>query len=244
MSFTIRIPEQRVNLPKKVKEGDVIDWSDEKVKERVEQEIVISLTTELSIEPRDIFKYIRVSLGDQLKQGQLLAEKKTFFTRHALIAPSSGEVRAINHTAGTLTYVIEELTDVPFIFKGKYVKTHEKELYFSVDSGVEVELNYGLDKTFGAHVSYVRTPEEITLEKVENTVVITSLSTTMNMSKIMALGPIAIISYHATYYPGDNLQLVVKNKADWSELLKKELPMCLYLEGSKKLYLYSFAGAK
>ena len=114
MTFTIKIPVNILPKSIKLKEGEKIDWSKKNLKEKSEQEVIVEVADELGIEPKDIFKHIKVELSQNVAEGDLLAEKKGMLSTSRINSPTRGEIRKIDHLEGTVTLNCEEVVDVPF----------------------------------------------------------------------------------------------------------------------------------
>ena len=234
----VRIPQHIVPLEKKLKEGTAVIWGEQPIYEKNESNVVVEVAQELKIVPHNIFKYLHVSLGEMLEKGALIAEKKTVFSRTTLVAPNRAEVRAIDHNTGTVTLVIMESSEAHFAFQGTFSKIDKQELVFSVPEGSEYEILTSIPNTFGGKTAYIGEVGEITLGNCEDKIIVTALHDTMSLSKITALGPIAVVHYNALYSSTDFLALALKHKADWQDLVKHKWPYSLYIEGSKSVYFY------
>jgi hypothetical protein len=238
MSMLVRIPQHIVPLEKKIKEGTAVLWGEQPIYEKSESALVIEVAQELKISPHDIFKYLHVSLGETVEKDTVIAEKKTVLSRTTLVAPSKVEVRAIDHDAGTITLVSRESSEAHFAFQGTFSKIDKQDLVFSVPEGTEYEVLTCISKTFGGKTACIEKIEEITLRNCEDKIIVTALFDTMSLSKIAALGPIAVVSFNAPYNSVDTVSLAIKQKADWQDLIKHKWPYALYIEGSKSVYFY------
>lgn len=238
MPFTIKIPEQVLQLPKKIKPGEELDWGEKNIKEKTEEEIVINVAEELAIAPHDIFKYLKVSLGEKVKAGELLAQKKTLFSSNSIVAPVAAEVRALDHIQGSITLVAESVVEVPFVFTGHFVKKDGDNYVFSVAEGVEYELNFSVAQTIGGKCVYIDKQEQIGSENCEGNIVVLELDSGIAAAKVAAMNPQAIVTYKSSYYNSEVVQFYLKHKSDWRELLKKKLPLMLYLQNSKNIFFY------
>lgn len=236
--MNVRIPQHIVPLEKKLKEGTAVVWGEQPIYEKNESSVVVEVAQELKIQPRDIFKYLRVSLGETLEKDAVIAEKKTVLSKTTLVAPARAEVRAIDHDAGTVSLSVRESSEAHFAFQGTFTKIDKLDLVFSVPEGVEYEVLSSIPKTFGGKTAYIEKAEEITLSMCEHKVIVTELHDTMALSKIAALGPVAVVSFNALYGSVESVSLSVKHKPDWFDLIKHKWPYSLYIEGSKSVYFY------
>ncbi len=238
MPFTIRIPTALLQLPSKIKPGEELNWSKKNIKEKSEEEIVINVAEELSIPANSIFKYLKVSLGERVAKGGIIAEKKGLFSSSSIVAPATAEVRALDHLQGSITLVAEGLVEVPFAFRGHFVKKVDSEYVFSVAEGAEYELNFSTAQTVGGKCVYIDDEKDIASENCENNIVVLHLDSAIAAAKTSAMNPQAIVTYKSSYYNSEVVQLYLKHKSDWTELLKNKFPMCLYLSNSKNIFFY------
>ncbi len=239
MSFTIRIPKNILPMADKLKEGDKVDWGKESMQERTEEEKVIHLSDELGIPAKDIFKYIRVNLGEKLASGDIIAEKKGLIGGKKIASPEPAEVRGINHTDGSLTLSIVETVEVPFVLEAKFIKRDKEEFLFHVREGAEYEVASVMERTFGGVCSYIKEDREIDLDSVERKVVVASTEHIIDMAKIAALDPSALVAYASPYHHHELPQAIFKNKEEWKSLLHKKWSHALYLAGDKIIYFYN-----
>jgi len=238
MSFLIKIPQILVPQVAKLKEGEMVDWLNKSLTDRTEEETVVNVATELNIQTKDIFKHLKVTLAQKIKENDILAEKKTLFSSHTLKFPKEAEVRSINHHEGTITLVIEKKTDVPFSFKGKFVKAEKGEATFKVSAGKALEVVCPLPNSFAGECVYLEKEEEIEPEKIQKKIVVTTLNNRISLSKIAAFDEAAIVVYKTSYYHKDAIILPVQNQALFSEIIQEKWPFCLYYENSKIIYFY------
>ncbi len=239
MSFTITIAKNVFTKEFKFKENEWVDWSKKNLKEQSEAERVIDLAAELGIEPKSIFKYLKVNLGELVKPNQVLAEKSGFLGSKKVLAPQPAEVRRINHENGTLTLAIKQLQDVPFRFKAKFIKQDaQNQLLFKVSGGTEIALQNSLENTFGGECVYLQKPSEITLKNCEGKIAVFEKLDMMAQAKLAALGPLATISYEITYHNPTVALLLLAEKNAFTELIAKNWPLSLYLADKKTIYFY------
>jgi len=238
MSFSIVIPAEIIPKGLKLKENEVLDWTQKSLKEQTETEATINVVSELGIKPQAIFKHLKIDLGEIVKKDQVLAEGGFFGGKKKLKSPFEAEVRGINHEDGTITLAVKQTIDVPFFMKAKFVKKDKNGLFFKVNNGVEVPLQNSLDTNFGGQCSYLDSGGEVAIENCEHKVVVIKSPDSMSQAKIAALGPIATVSYESSYYDSTVPLLLLADKSGLKELFAKQWPFCLYLMGKKIAYFY------
>jgi len=239
MSFIIKINSSLLPKSVKFKEGELVDWGKKSLKEKSELEVKVNLVDELKIAPKDIFKHLKVSLGERVEEAQVLAETKQFFKKGSLKSPASAEVRGIDHLEGTLTLAMEKVIEVPFALEATYVGKEGEEYLFKVKEGTELPISISLETSFGGFCSFLEKMTDINLESCENRVVLTKTEDVMDQAKISALSPVALVSYKADYRATDIPLVLIEKKEDWRELFTKKYQLCLYLTGQKSIYFYN-----
>jgi hypothetical protein len=240
MALTIVIPETIFSKGIKFKENEIIDWSQKSLKEQTEAEVVVEVADTLGIEAKAIFKHLKADLGEFLKEGQVLAEKKGLFGGQKVLAPKDAEVRGINHEDGTVTLAVNETTDVPFGLKAKFVKKEKGgNLLFEAARGVEIPVQTSLDTNFGGQCSYISSSGDVTIDNCERKIIVSEGIDLMDQAKMAALGPMAVVSYEASYHDLAVPLLLLEDKSDWQSLFAKKYHFCLYLQGGKTVYFYN-----
>ncbi len=239
MAFKIKIPVDLLPIASKLKSGQKIDWGKKSLKEKSFEEKTIDLAEELSIQAHEVFKYVSVSLGEIVEKGKVLAKKKGLINSKTVKAPSKCEVRSIDHTDGTLKIAIEEEVDVPFNLEAKFIDKSDGNYIFEVNKGLQTILEFSMEKTFGGECSYIEKESEILPENVENKVVVTSLKKGMDLAKIWALGPIAIVSSESSYYHSELSLALLKEKPDFKQIVKDKWKKAIYFLNSKTIYFYN-----
>lgn len=239
MSFSIKIEAALLPKSLKFKENELVDWGKKSLKEKSEVELTISLAEELRIAPKDIFKHLKVQLGQRVEPKQVLAEKKSFMKKASLKSPEDAEIRGIDHLEGTLTLAVEKVVEVPFAFKAIFEKKDKDNYLFRVKDGVEIAVANPLETNFGGYTSYLDDPQDISLEHCENKVIFNKSDDIMDQAKINALDPIAVVGYKADYRGIGIPLLLVEKKEDWASVFAKKWELCLYLQNRKTVYLYN-----
>lgn len=69
-------------------------------------EKIIQLAYLLHVNASHIAKYLKKNLGDSIKSGEILAEKKGFFSSSKINSPTDGKIKEIDLKKGTLTLFV------------------------------------------------------------------------------------------------------------------------------------------
>lgn len=108
MSKKIKLPiSSSVKLL--VDEGDEVTsgkilWTEEKSSAKK----IIHLAHLIDVQPKDILKYLKKKIGEKVFSGELIAEKKSFFSTLSVRSPIAGVIQDIDLKKGTLTLASEE----------------------------------------------------------------------------------------------------------------------------------------
>jgi len=239
MSFTLKVPRSVFGPGIKFKEGEAIEWGKKSLKEKLEKLESVDIAASLGILAKDIFKYLKVTIGQRLNRGELIAEKKSFFKKRDLLAHEEGEVKSVDHTLGTLTYAVEHIIEVPFALQGEFMKKDADFVYIKVKEGTEYALNFSAEKTVGGECRYIFKDTDVTLENCVGKIVVSNSKSTIDEAKVYALEPYALVSYKVLYHNPHLPQIVLQDKEEWANLNAKRWQMCLCIQDSKQVYFYN-----
>ena len=109
-----------------VKQGDTIKVGQVLAEKEASDDKKISLAEAFSTKPRSTGKYVRVSAGDQVNEGDVIAVKKTLFREEKVFSEVSGTVVGFERDTGDLVIKSSE--------KGE----KEKDLVSPIDGTVTV----------------------------------------------------------------------------------------------------------
>lgn len=85
-----------------VKKDDRVKVGQTLAKRLVSNDLPLSLADALSVEPRQSHKYVKVRPGDSVKNGDVLAVKKSFFSEVKVISEVSGTILSFERDRGVL----------------------------------------------------------------------------------------------------------------------------------------------
>lgn len=74
-----------------------------------EEESIIAISELLHINPRNISKYLKKNIGEEVEAGDLLAEKTSLLTSSSIKSPAKGKIKNIDLAYGTMTLVTHSL---------------------------------------------------------------------------------------------------------------------------------------
>lgn len=97
-----------VHIPKgakvDVKEGDSVSYSAILAKTDKEEEmLLVDLAKPLGVQPVNVVKYLRKRVGDIVKEGEIIAFKKTIFSSTSIKSSVSGILESVDFKCGTVS---------------------------------------------------------------------------------------------------------------------------------------------
>lgn len=160
---------------------------------------VIPLAKTLSFSPDKIFKFLKKSIGQEVKKGDVVAAKSGVLSHKKFVSEFSGIITSINHHTGDIT--IEEhpesiSTDIPALVVGTVDSVGETEIHVKVKEVKKVTLAVGLHRRIGARVLITANEKAsaLTLPEVAGSVVVVPQCAPYVLAKLEALGASFIIT--------------------------------------------------
>lgn len=174
-STTIRIA-RRLPIPGEVlvEEGEAVGFDTVVARTSVPGGVeIVKLVHLLGIDPEEVGRYMRKKVGDDVKKGDVIAEKKGFLGmfRSVATSPTTGVIQQVSELTGQVT--ISE-PPVPIGIKayvpGKVEKVLQNEGVIVRTSGALIQGIFGVGgETHGQIVFAVDSPdEELTADKIRN----------------------------------------------------------------------------
>src|SRR5436190_26218 len=86
-----------------IKERQRVDFTTPLLRSSESELVTENVVSHLGIKSSEIFLVSRKIVGDQITEGEVIAEKKSFFRIRKFLSPLSGVIKEINHEDGTVT---------------------------------------------------------------------------------------------------------------------------------------------
>jgi hypothetical protein len=239
-----------INLPKNelmIKIGQTVDFNTPLIKKQKIEEIKFDISKKLNVTPGKIFQYLKKFVGDEIKKGELLAEKKGLFGKTRVMSETDGVIKEINHNDGCLSLTVtgqNSKTQAAF-FKGEITEIEKESVKIKVNHGKEFGLkaainDNGLALFFGGEVFYFANRElSLTEDDVANKVVVSESLIGYVQVKLEALGAGGFIVLHHLHEKTDLPAVQLKNIDDWQEIMKLKFPYCIVDRKNNKIYFYN-----
>ena len=197
----------KITLPKKaelvLKPPQTVNFNQTILKISKEKIITINISQELGTTPEKIYNYLKKLIGEKVKKGEILAEKKGLILKKIIKSPHSGEIIEINHLKGTLS-IKTDLTDKTFEFKeikGKILEKQDDELVIDLKEPLKITLKKtNLAYLTGGEFQTIQKDAKITQEQIKDKIVFLEEKSYYLENKLTALKAKCLI----TLYPPKN----------------------------------------
>ncbi len=223
--------------------GQNVDFDTPFLEQKAVSDVKISVSSKLQISPDKIFKYLKKFVGDEVKKGDLLAEKKTLLSRRSVKSDLSGRVREINHFEGNLIISANDSKprQVPAYFKGEVGEILSNGIKLKVKDVKDFELKNS-SKTIGGKCIYIKSRDSTLAMNVDfstdKILVIGSISPYLQR-KAEVLGIKALITLKSISIDPHVPQAQIKDDHDFAKILTLSLPYCFVDKQSSRIYFYN-----
>jgi hypothetical protein len=246
MSLNIAVPFVGDLL---IKKGQEVDFTTPFCKRTSTELVHITLSSVLNTEPKNIFQYLKKFVGDEIKKGDLVAEKKNMLSKKKYTSQHDGVIKEINHEEGTLTIeVLGQEQDTQYcFFRGEIQdleKKQEEGMHLAViklktEHHKEYELKE-VSENFGGEILRCTDPikAKLSSEDVEHRVVVDDRIPSYEQVKYEALGAQGFVMVHSLPEKSNAAYAILKHKEEYDEIMKSTLSLCLVNKVTNKVYLY------
>lgn len=238
MILSIPIPEKGKPL---IKVGQQVGFDTPLFEEKVQKETRIFISQKIDVQPSKIFHHLKHLVGEKVKKGDVIAEKKGLFSQKSYRSEFDGILKEVNHTDGSI--LIEIMTNDDVItkayFKGEVAELSKSEVHLKVDHAKEYELKEAV-VPFGGEVFYVHHEKDAMEEvMVDGKVVVAEQISGYNQMKMEALGAKGFVTLRAMGETTDVPRVLFKQISDFEAALKQKLPYCFIHTNNSRIVFYS-----
>lgn len=222
-----------------LKEGQKADFETPFLEKNTVNKIKIPVSKKLEVNPANIFRYLKKLVGENIKKGDLLAEKKGFFGNKRIVADSDGIVKEIDHINGQIVVDVftENKKTANSYFIGKVKKISNQTITVDVGKGETFELKNS-SNSFGGQVFYFHDQTNISSANIDGKIVIAESINSFSQTKLEALGASGIVTLLKLEEESEIAQAQIKNINDMKKILKLKLPNCCINKKEEKIYFY------
>ncbi len=225
-------PEKKLSI----KIGDKVDFTTPLYKNKEKSEERIEVAELLAIHPKKIFSHLKKSVGDSIVIGDLLAEKKSFFSDKKVTSHIEGIITEIDHIEGVvLIETQKEMSSERCWFAGHVVDVSKKQVQIKIGKHKEFEAKF-VEKDFGGMIWLLL---EESFGNPEYPVGFAEKATEYEVAKLEALGGRGLITSYK-YEGQTNLpKAQFKLNDSYKEIVSKQFSCCFTRTVSSTIVLYS-----
>jgi hypothetical protein len=219
-----------------VKVGDKVDFNSPLYKSKEKAQERIEVAELLRIHPKKIFQHLKKNVGDTIVIGDLLAEKKSFFSDKKVTSHIEGMIVEVDHIEGVVLIETQKETRLEYCwFAGHVLEVSKKQIQVKIGKHSVIDAKY-VEKDFGGMVWLITKETHI---NPEHPVGVADRATEYEVAKLEALGGHGLITTYK--YEGNTLlpRAEFKLKDSFSEVESKEFSCCFAQAHSSTIILYS-----
>ncbi len=239
MVFSIHVPD---GIKLLIKSGQNVNFDTPLYETATQEDFDIQVARKLGVPPNTIFRYLKKFVGEDIKKGEILAVKKTFFTTKKIQSDSDGMIKEINHTFGSLRITASSTVKnrIKAYFKGEITEIKNGAIHVKIKEGQSYPLKKA-SESFGGETVYVAKTNENMLseETCETKVAVAESLSSYTLSKLEALGTKGIISLQnleiTTTLPIAQIKMI----DDMNEILKQKFSCCTVDHKSSTITFYN-----
>lgn len=201
--------------------------------------IEIDIAHQLKIKPNNIFDYLKKFINDEIKENEIIAEKKTIFSKIKILAPHNGFIKEINHESGIIIFssVIKKSL-FPSFLNGEVEKINQKEIRIKIADGNEYAIKKNkMNNYFGGEVFYFKDNHFNALD-VKNKIMVVKKLNPLDQIKSEALGVKGFVSLNEKAEESDTPIFIIKDLNDFNKIEKQKKSTCIILKNDTKLIFY------
>lgn len=219
-----------------IKVGEKVDFNTPLYKNKEKSEERIEVAELLSIHPKKIFHHLKKNVGDSVVTGDLLAEKKSFFSDKKITSHIEGVITEIDHIEGIVLIETQKETEPEHCWFAGYVEeVSKKNIHIKIGKHKEIEAKY-VERDFGGEIWLLL---EQSLLYPLHPIGIAEKATEYEVAKLEALGGRGLITIYkyegATSLPKAEFKL----KDSYKEVASKQFSYCFAQAHHSTIILYS-----
>ncbi|MCL4374944.1 hypothetical protein M1523_03735 [Patescibacteria group bacterium] len=239
MRINVSLPE---GIKLIVKAGQTVDFGTVFCRSpQIHQEHVV-LATKLNFPPAKIFQYLKKNIGDQIKRGEVVAEKGGWLGKHVYRSETDGVLKDINHQDGSIVVESDNRDDRPSssYFHGEIEAVEKNKIVLKVDDGKSYPLK-DASGNFGGRWAAYRGDRPLDYETVNGKIVVAEKLTAYQQNKLEALGVGGFVTCYSLTQPSALPHALLKLGKP-AELLAflavHPLTYCIIDKNSSTMYFY------
>lgn len=225
-----------------IKPGQKVNLQTPLVKKSTVTEVKIILADKIGVSPEKIFSYIKKFVGEKVQKGELLAEKKGFFSIKKIYSDFDAIIKEVNHQEGYLLLETEtvESDTLNSYFQGEVEEVDNGMIKLKVEKYKEFEIKES-DSGFGGSCFYLHDlskVESLTAEEVDGKIIVVESLNTYALAKLDALGSLGFVTVEKLPDEIDYPSARIKNTEDLKKIFELNFSYCIIDRKNNRIYFY------
>jgi len=194
----------------------------------------LEIASLLAIHPQKIFTHLKKNVGDTVKKGELIAEKKTFFNKKNVLSDLDGVITEVDHIEGVVLVQTEQETSTQTCwFAGTIQSVSKTHLTLKIAKHHSFEIKH-LTQNFGGSIWFPHMAEAPSYP-----VALANNITTYEVAKLEALGGTGFVTTLAFNGETSLPHTEFKLKNSFEDIRKLQLPYCITQAQHSTIICYS-----
>jgi len=224
-----------------LKPRNEVSFGDLFLEKKTNLETEVFISRDLKISPKNIFRFLKKLVGDQVKKEEAIAIKKDFFGKKIVTSQVNGIIKIIDHNSGKIIISDDEKfkTTTKAFFKGEVIDIRKNYLELKLEKAEQFELTSS-SSNFGGQTYYFEQSDiyGLTSSKIENRIIISKSFNALIQAKIEAIGALGLVSLTRLDERHGIGTAQIKNIADFKKITSIKFPYCLIDKQSSRIYFY------
>lgn len=239
MLISIQVPKDGEML---IKKTHSINFTTPLVKASRKEHKRIPLSSILGIPHNKIFDSLKKFVGDEVKVGEVIAEKQSLFLAKKYYSEYDGTIKELNHEDGSLLIEVstDDKTEINSTIKGIVEEINKKEIMVKVKNGKEYDLKEA-SESFGGESFYCTGVDcqLISEDKVHGKVIIAEKLMPYDQVKLETLGARGFVTLHTLPEKSSTPWAKINKVADFEKMTDTFAPYCTIDIDKSTIYFYS-----
>lgn len=239
MVVKLQVPDNATILFKK---GQKVKIGDRFYASQKEASSHIQLSKKLGVKAQDIFQYTKVIVGNSIKKGAIIAEKKKFIGKKRVASPYSGTVKHIDHISGDIIIQTssKDSNKVKTFFTGEVRQIDNKKHLIELEIAKPLSISAKGTGDIGGEIYAFDEKDyfSFTAEDIKDRIILIHTVQSHIESKIEALGGAGII--YVSGKPDSSLPTIkCTKKEDFERLQSGKYAYVIFSTREKKAFAYN-----
>lgn len=225
MYLSIQIPKADKIL---IKKGQNVDFKTPFVAKKISNTVKIPVASLMAVNPSNIFKLVKKTVGQHVVKGEVIAEDKNLFSSKKYICQISGLLTAIDENEGAVIIETqsESFGEILCHFYGEIAQIHDTHIEVKVKNTHKAKIKEESFE-FGAPIFYSYAPNTLLNEDdIEGKFLVSEEINPVDHAKIITLGARGIIGMNKSIKM-DLHQISLVDKKDWEHVVTKKFPFVI-----------------